>query len=136
MKTITLALLCSLAFTDINAQAPDLTGTWTMFEMTFTTPQGNQKTTEDQIKANASQTDYFFLEEGKFKMISNMSGSGTMDTYVGTWKLAENKLTLSLTIGGRVMDIIWDFEFKDNIMNLTRTSPDGSQKIVNSFRKK
>jgi hypothetical protein len=92
--------------------------------------------TEDQMKANGSVTDYFFMAEGKFKMTSNMSGSGTLDTYEGTWKFAENKLTLTLKIGERLMDVVWNVEFKDNAMNLSRTSPDGSMTIINSFRKK
>lgn len=118
------------------AQAPDITGTWNMFEMSYLGTQGAQTMTEDQMKANSSSTEYVFMEKGKFRMSSNMSGSGTMDTYEGTWKLADNKLTYSLTVGGQSMDIVWDFELKDNIMKLTRTSPDGSMKIVNSFRKK
>jgi hypothetical protein len=136
MKTIILVLLCLPGFTGLKMQVPDLTGTWTMYEMSSNSDQGSQKMTEAQMKANGSLTDYFFLEEGKFRMNSNMTGSGNMETYDGTWKLDGNKLTITLTIGGRYVDVIWDFVYKDNIMNLARISPDGSIKIVNTFRKK
>ncbi|MCX6255676.1 MAG: lipocalin family protein [Bacteroidia bacterium] len=136
MKTTVFLLLCFLSFSASRAQVIDLTGTWTMFEMTYVTDQGNQKMTEDQMKANGSVTDFFFMEEGKFKQTSNMSGSGTLDTYEGTWKLMENKLTLTLKIGEQLMDLVWNVEFKDNVLNLSRTSPDGSLTIINTFRRK
>jgi hypothetical protein len=84
MKRTFLMLLGFLSFTASRAQVIDITGTWTMFEMTYVTANGNQKMTEEQMKANKSSTDYFFMEDSKFKMTSNMSGSGTMDTYDGT----------------------------------------------------
>ena len=65
-----------------------------------------------------------------------MSGSGTLDTHEGTWKFAENKLTITLKINDNLVDIIWSAEFKDNAMILSRTSPDGSMTITNTFRKK
>jgi len=136
MKPAVVLLLLFLYCSSSGAQSVDLTGTWTMFEMTYVTGQGDQKMTEEQMKANESVTDYFFMEGGKFKMTSNMSGSGTMDTYEGTWKLAENKLSLTLKIGERSMDVVWDFKYDNNIMNLSRTSPDGTITIVNTFRRK
>jgi len=136
MKTTVLLLLCFLSFNASRAQDIDLTGTWTMFEMTYVSDQGNQVMTEDQMKAEGAVSEYFFMEEGKFKVISNMSGSGTLDTYEGTWKLSDEKLTLSLNIGDRLMDVVWNFEYKDEAMNLSRTSPDGSMTIINSFRRK
>jgi hypothetical protein len=136
MKTKLFLLLSFLTFSVTKAQVADITGTWTMFEMTYVTDQGNQVTTEEQMKANGSLTDYFFMPEGKFKMTSNMSGSGTMDTYEGTWKLGANELTYSLNINGQSMDIVWKFELKDEVMKLSRTNPEGTFTIVNSFRRK
>jgi len=136
MRTTVFLLFCFLCYSGINAQVVNITGTWTMFEVTYKTGNGDNKMTEEQMKANGSVTDYFFMDDGKFKMTSNMAGSGTMDSYEGTWKLAENKLTLSLKIGENLMDIVWDFELKDNKMNLSRTSPDGSVSIINNFKKK
>jgi len=96
MKKKILLLLCFLTFSVAKAQEPDIAGTWTMFEMTYVTDQGEQKMSEDQMKANGSITDYIFMPEGKFKMTSNMSGSGTTDTYEGTWKLEGNNLKYSV----------------------------------------
>jgi hypothetical protein len=136
MKTTVFLLFSFLSFSSSFGQFVDLTGTWTEFEMTYVSGQGTQKMTEDQMKTDGSVTEFFFLNEGKFKQTSNMSGSGTMDTYEGTWKLEENKLKLTLNVGERILDLVWDVEFKDNVLNLSRTSPDGSLTIINSFRRK
>lgn len=136
MKKILLAVFCLLTIPVLKAQVPVPAGTWTMYEMSYVSNDGTQTMTEQQMKANGSSTEYFLMEDGKFKMISNMSGSGTMDTYEGTWKFADNKLTYTLTIGDRAMDITWNCELADNTMKLTRTSPDGSLTIVNTFRRK
>jgi len=136
MKTKVIFLLTLLSFSVSNAQVTDLTGTWNMFEMTYVTPDGNQVMSEEQMKTNGSVTDYFLMAESKFKMTSNMSGSGTLDTYEGTWKLSGDQLMFTLKIGDRMMDIVWKAEFRDNALNLSRTSPDGSLTIINTFRKK
>jgi hypothetical protein len=136
MRKSVILLFCFLSCSALVAQTIDLKGTWTMFEMTYSSANGNNKMTEDQMKTNGSVTDYFFMEDAKFKMTSNMSGSGTMDTYEGTWKLDDKKLTFSLKIGERIMDVVWDFELKDNVMNLSRKSPDGTMTIINTFRRK
>jgi len=136
MKTTALLLLSFLFFSSSFSQIVDLTGTWEEFEMTYVSGTDIQKMTEDQMKTDGSVTEFFFLDEGKFKQSSNMSGSGTMDTYEGTWSLEGDKLSLTLNVGGRIMDLVWDVEYKDNILNLSRTSPDGSLTIINSFRRK
>jgi hypothetical protein len=136
MKTKIILLLTFLTITVTKAQVVDISGTWTMFEMAYLTDQENQKVTEDQMKANGSFTDYFFMSEGKFRMISNMAGTGTTDTYEGTWKLEGNDLKLGLKINDQVMDIVWKFEYKDKIMKLSRSNPEGTLTIVNYFRKK
>jgi hypothetical protein len=136
MKTTALLLLSFLFFPSSFSQIVDLTGTWTEFEMTYVSGNDTQKMTEDQMKTDGSVTEFVFLNEGKFKQSSNMSGSGTMDTYEGTWKLEGDKLSLTLNVGGRIMDLVWDVEYKDNVLNLSRTSPDGSLTIINSFRRK
>ena len=65
-----------------------------------------------------------------------MSGSGTMDTYEGTWKITANKLIITLLINGHQADIDYTCEQKGDVLILTRTSPDGSLRIVNTFKKK
>jgi hypothetical protein len=103
--------------------------------MTYKTSQGNQVMTENQMKENGSVTEYFFMKDGKFRQSSNMSGSGILETYEGTWKVDGNKLVITLEINGQKMDMVWDLNYKDKVMKLSRTSPDGSLTIVNSFRK-
>jgi len=108
-----------------------------MFEYSWTNDQGKQITTEDQIKADGGVTEYLFMDDGNFKLTSNMADESTgMATYEGTWKFEENQLMLKMKIGEQVMDLVWNAEIKDNILNLSRSSPDGSVAVVNSFRMK
>jgi hypothetical protein len=135
MKTTVFIFLCFMVVSVSNAQVVDLRGTWTMYEMTYVTGEGTQKMTEDQMKANGMSTDFFFMEEGKFRQTSNMSGSGTMDTYEGTWKIAAPKLIITLRIGEQNLDVDYTYELKENVLVLTRESPDGTMKIVSTYRK-
>lgn len=137
MKTILFLLLFFLSFTSTRAQTQDLTGTWFMFEYTWTNDQGTQKTTEDQIKADGGVTEYIFTDDGNFKITSNMADEASgMETYEGTWKLEGDQLMLKLSMGGQSVDLVWNVEFKDNMLNLSRKSPDGSVSVINSFKRK
>jgi len=135
--TISLLLLfCLFTARELQAQEIDITGAWTMFEMIWTSGDEVNKTTEDQLKDEGMMSDYFFMPEGKLKLISNMTGSGKLETVEGMWKLAEDSLTCSFSMEGNLVDIIWDFEFKDDVIHLKRTSPDGSTSVINSFKRK
>jgi hypothetical protein len=131
-----LVLFCLFTAKEIQAQEIDITGTWTMFEMIWTSGDEVNKTTEDQLKDEGMTSEYFIMPDGKMKLISNMTGSGNLETAEGTWKLAEDKLTFSLMVEENPVDITWDFEFKDDVIHLKRTSPDGSTSVVNSFKRK
>jgi hypothetical protein len=135
MKISLLLLLSLLAGMAVQAQV-DIAGTWTMYEMTWTSGQDINTTTEAQMKDQGMMSDYYFMPDGKLKLVSNMTGSGNMETIEGTWKLENDQLTCSLNVGGNLMDIVWDFGFSDDVINLTRTSPDGSTSVVNSFKRK
>lgn len=135
MKTVLLFLLCFLSFTVSKAQNAALIGIWTMFEYSWTNDQGKQTTTEDQIKADGGVTEYLFTDDGNFKLTSNMADESTgTATYEGTWKFEEGKLMLKMKMGEQLVDLVWNAEIKDNILNLSRTSPDGSVTVVNSFK--
>jgi len=136
MKTTILLFCCFLSSVGLKAQTQVLTGSWTVFEYSWTNDQGKQVTTEDQIKANGGITEYVFTDDGNFKLTSNMAESSGTTTYEGTWKFEENKLILKMKMGEELIDLVWSAELKDNILNLSRSSPDGSTIIVNSFRKK
>jgi hypothetical protein len=91
---------------------------------------------EAEIKNGSAVSDYYFMSDSKFKQTSNMSGSGTLDTYEGTWKLTDNKLIVTLKYQGQLIDVDYTCEMKDGLLVLTRTSPDGKMSIVNTFKKK
>lgn len=136
MKRSIIILLFLVSFLAAKAQEVNITGIWKEFEMTYKTDQGNQKMTEADMKAQGFSTEFNFMEGGKFSQTSNMDGSGTMRTFEGTWKKDGNKVTISLNVEGKTFDIVWDYEYKDNVMNLSRTNPEGTFSIVNSFKRK
>jgi hypothetical protein len=131
-----LVLFCLFTAKEIQAQEIDITGTWTMFEMTWTSGEEVNKTTEDQLKDEEMMTDYFFMPDGKLELLTNMTGSERLETAEGTWKLEGDKLTCSHMVEENLVDITWDFEFKDDVIHLKRTSPNGSTSVVNSFKRK
>ncbi len=129
-------LFCLFTGMELLAQEIDITGTWTMYEMIWTSGDEVYPTTEDQLKDEGMTTDYFLMPGGKFKLVSNMTGSEKLETAEGTWKLEGDKLTFSFSMDENPVDITWDFEFKDDVIHLKRTSPDGSSSVVNSFKRK
>lgn len=136
MKPVVLLLLFFLTLPVLEAQEVDLKGTWTMFEMVYIVGDNTQTMTEDMMKVNNAFTDFFFLDEQKFKQTSNMSGSGKTETYSGVWKIVDKKLIITLLVGEQNMDVDYSWEMKGSNLILTRTSPDGSMKIISTYRKK
>jgi hypothetical protein len=136
MKTLILVVLCLTAFSTIKGQDKKLVGTWNLTSWSNISSAGSANMTEAQMKAENQSTLYIFLEDGKFRVTSNMAGSGTMDTYDGTWKSSENKLIITLKIGEQTADLDNTYELKNDTLILTRVAPDNSIKIVNTFSKK
>jgi hypothetical protein len=136
MKTYLIVLFCIVSFAFSNAQVKDLVGTWNLIEFTVISDNNSEKMNEDKLKENGSVWDLFFMEEGKFKQTSNMSGTGTMDSQEGVWKTSENNLTIGLQINDRKFDLNYTYELKENILVLTRANPMGTMKIIATFRKK
>lgn len=136
MKKIVFLFICIWFVTLSKAQVSDLIGTWTVFEMTQVSGQDSHKTTEDQFKAEGAFQDYYFMDEGQFKQTGNLSGEGKESTQEGTWKIIENKVIMTLQLGERMMDVNYTYELKENILYLTRTSPDGNMKVIMALRKK
>src|SRR5665647_1773887 len=88
---------CSKADTEVSdMQGINLDGNWGITECAHVIQGVTQKIFVDEIKNGQAITDFFFMKEGKFKQTSNMSGSGTMDTYEGTWKITGTKLIITL----------------------------------------
>lgn len=142
MKTLILIFLTAmvLPFNYLNnegqSQQVNPEGNWSMVECKYVTPDGTQKIMEQEIKNGSALTDFYFMADGKFKQTSNMSGSGTLDTYEGTWKITGNKLIITLQINGQAMDVDYTGEQNSEFLILTRTSPDGKMSIVNTFKRK
>lgn len=140
MKTLILIFICAFIFSancnKEQEQQINIDGTWGISDLTYKTPDGTQKVMEAEIKNGSAVTDFFFMDEGKFKQTSNMSGSGTMETYEGSWKLTGNKLIITLQLNGQSVDVDYTYELKNGLLILTRTSPDGKMSIVTTFKRK
>jgi hypothetical protein len=137
MKAISCVLSCILTFFISGFQEVDLIGSWSMFEMTcYSSEMGKQEMTEQQMKNNHAVTQYIFMDGGKFRQISNMSGTGSLDTFDGSWKLDKDNLTISLITGESTYDQVWKAEYDHNVLKLSHTDPTGAITIINSFRRK
>jgi hypothetical protein len=143
MKTLILIcigilLLSSVYCSKGNEQdeAINLAGTWGIIDLTYNTPDGTQKVMEAEIKNGSAITDFYFMSDYKFKQTSNMAGNGKLDTYEGTWKVTGNKLIITLNFEGRLIDVDYTCEMKNDLLILTRTSPDGKMSIINTFKRK
>ena len=142
MKTLFFICMVILAFfmscskENEQEQSLNIEGIWGITDLTYKTSDGIQKVMEDEIIKGSAVTDFFFMTEGKFKQTSNMSGSGTLDTYEGSWKITGDKLIITLQIEGQLIDVDYAYEFKYGLLILTRTSPDGKMSIINTFKKK
>lgn len=136
MKTLACILFCFSAVPVLTAQVVDLTGTWSMTGYSYIENEVTLDEMTEEMMGDSLVTDFIFMEDGKFKQTTNMSGSGTLDSYEGTWKTSGDKLLITLLVGGRNMDLDYTFEPSDKILVLTRTSPSGTSKIVSSYRKK
>jgi len=136
MKIKICLFLIFFAWLSMQAQDVDISGTWTMYEMTWTSGQDVNTTTAVQMEDQGMMTDYFFMPDGSFKLISNMTGSGETEAAEGTWKLEGDQLTYRIKMGENVMDFTWDFDFNGKVIGLKRTSPDGSTSVLNSFIRK
>jgi hypothetical protein len=140
MKTLLLICIVAMGFSinllKENEQGLNIAGKWGIIDLTYITPEGTQKVMEAEIKSGSAVTNFYFMNDGKFKQTSNMSGSGTLDAYEGLWKLTGNKLIITLQFNGQPIDVDYTCEMKNELLVLTRTSPDGKMSIVNTFRKK
>jgi hypothetical protein len=140
MKTLLLICIVSMGFSincsKANEQGINIEGMWGIIDLSYVTPDGTKKVMEDDIKNGTAVSDFFFMNNGKFKQTSNMSGSGTLDTYEGIWKIKGNNLIVTLKFEGQLIDVDYTCEMKNEQLVLTRTSPDGKMSIVNTFKKK
>lgn len=136
MKTLLLIFIVAMSFSMNSSKEINLEGAWGIIDLTYVTPDGTQKVMEAEIKNGSAVNDCYFMSDSMYKQTSNMSGSGTLDTYEGTWKLTGNKLIVTFKYQGKLIDVDYTCEMKNELLVLTRTSPDGKMSIVNTFKKK
>jgi hypothetical protein len=136
MKTKAIILLLFVTATVSKAQLNELTGTWTVFELSNEAGQNSSKLTEDQFKSNGLLLDYSFMENGRFSQTGNLAdeSNGAVTTQEGTWKTMDNKLIVTLEMGGNKVDLDYTWELKDKNLILTRTWP--GMKVIMLCRKK
>lgn len=140
MRTLVLLIISAFIFcancSKEQEQQTTIEGTWGIVDLTYKTPDGTPKVMEAEIKNGTATTDFYFMKDGKFKQTSNMSGSGMLETYDGTWTLNGSKLIITLSLQGQLVDVDYMCELKNELLVLTRTSPDGKMSIINTFKKK
>jgi len=135
MKTLFFIFFCIATYSISNAQTTDLIGSWEIIEFAINSNENSDIRTEDQLKKDNSVWNLFFMDQGKFKQTSNMSGTGTIDSQEGTWKTLEDELTLELQMNGQKFNLNYTFLLTENILILNRSNPMGTMKIVSKFKK-
>ena len=136
MKTFILFSFLIVASTISSSQDTNFTGAWNLIDFEIISDDYNERLNEDKLKEDGSVWDLFFMEESQFKQTSNMSGSGTMDSQEGTWEVKGNNLRLLITMGVQKMEIIYTYEFEENLLVLRRKNPAGTMEIISKFRMK
>jgi len=131
---VSISLLLSFPF--LNAQTQELLGTWNIIEFSMSSPEGDNLITEENLTKEGSIWDLFFLKDGKFKQTSNMSGRGTLDSQVGSWKVEATNLSLQLEINEQKFELLYTFELEKEVLVLTRSNPMKTVKMISKFRKK
>ncbi|UCH11322.1 MAG: hypothetical protein JSU61_05380, partial [Fidelibacterota bacterium] len=89
-------LCCSLflgACEDNNHSVPQgdtaLIGTWDVIEMSWITTGDTTTYTETQLNGMGAVWTLVLRADGTLEQVSNMSGSGTLDTQTGTWSTSD-----------------------------------------------
>jgi hypothetical protein len=135
MKTkLSLILVFSTLFAI--SQEQNLIGTWGVTECAYVSSTGTEKIMVDEIKKGTAVTDYFIYENGTYKLTSNMAGSGTMDTYEGTWKTEGNQFITTISMENQTVELIWNYEIKDDLLILSRENPMKTMSVVNTYKRK
>ena len=135
MKT-TLSLILLFSTLCAISQDQNLIGTWGVTECAYVSSTGTEKIMVDEIKNGTAVTDYFIYENGTYKLTSNMAGSGTMDSYEGTWKTDGNQFITTISIENQIMELIWNYELKDDLLILSRENPMKTMSVVNTYKRK
>jgi hypothetical protein len=135
MKT-TLSLILVFSTLFAISQEQNLIGTWGVTECAYVSSTGTEKIMVDEIKKGTAVTDYFIYENGIYKLTSNMAGSGTMDTYEGTWKTEGNQFITTISMENQTVELIWNYEIKDDLLILSRENPMKTMSVVNTYKRK
>jgi hypothetical protein len=134
MKTIAGLMFFIALLSLANAQVTDLVGTWNVIEFEMIRNEESQKTLEKELRENGSVWDLFFIEDKVFRQTSNMSGTGSTDSQEGTWEVSDSKLLLNIFVGEQKIELVYNYEQRDDLLVLTRSNPMGTVKIVATFR--
>lgn len=134
MKNLLATVICVLTCMCANAQTADLLGSWDIIEFGMVSDENSNITEEKQLRESGSVWSLFFMEAGKFKQTSNMR-TGTTESHEGTWSILGDNLTLDLKVGEQQIKIQYAFELTGDVLDLNRSNPMGTMKIVTKFRK-
>ncbi len=112
-----------------------LVGTWKLIEMRWISLNDTTTTTESQLNDMGMFDIAEYYDDGTCKGTTNMSGSGELETYSGTWTTVGNQLVLNYT-SPAVEQIIYEYTIiSEDILNLKRSSPSGDETVSLDYRK-
>ena len=129
-----MTVFCLSLCTASQAQSSDLLGTWDIIEFSMITEENTNISDEKQLTENGSVWSLFFMDEGKFKQSSNMR-TGTNESHAGTWRVSGENLILELQLNERKINLNYLYKLNEDVLELTRSNPMGTVKIMSKFRR-
>jgi hypothetical protein len=135
MRTYCILFICICFLSHTNAQDSLLVGNWKIIDFEVVSEEKTETISEKNLKDEDSVWEIQLLEDGNLIQTSNMSSTGTLDTFEGTWITDADTLVISIKMEENYMPVNYIWELKDELLYLTRNNPTGTMKLITKFRK-
>jgi len=134
MKALILTVIFFAACFSLTAQEEELTGSWKIIEFSVSNNGESDLKDESMLNEEGLVWNIVLKSGNEFTQTSNMR-NGTMETQEGEWKATDDKLTLEFEIDGDDFKITYEYMFEDDVLMLTRSSPDAKVSVQAKFTK-
>ena len=134
MKALQIVCLFLLTSTLALAQQEAFTGTWKVVDFKMVMEENTNHMDEATLIKEGAVWDLIFKEDGSLTQTSNMR-NGEMESWEGRYETEGDKLKLFLMVEGREMQLQYQYEIKDALLNLKRSNPMGTMHVLTQFKK-
>ena len=134
MKALHTICLLILTSSIAIAQQQVFPGTWKVVDFKMVMEENTNHMDEARLNKEGAVWDLIFGEDGSLTQTSNMR-NGQMESWEGRYETEGDKLNLFLTVDGREMQLQYQYEFQEGLLNLKRSNPMGTVHVLTQFRK-